>query len=81
MAYKNVREPDYIHIKMNKLDIPSTIDGMVPVYHVLWKSFKKIGFLTYQNEDGTVSSEIVSEDYVKTQPRYYVFHLVRKKIF
>lgn len=66
MAYKNVREPDYIHIKMNKLDIPSTIDGMVPVYHVLWKSFKKIGFLTYQNEDGTVSSEIVSEDYVKT---------------
>lgn len=66
MAYRNVREPDYIHIKFNRLDIPSTIDGMVPVYHVLWKSFKKIGFLTYEAEDGTLVDEIVSEDYMKT---------------
>lgn len=64
MSYSNVKEPDYIHIDFNRLDIPSTIDGMVPVHHVLWRSFKKIGLLTYQDEEGNVNSEIVSEDYV-----------------
>ena len=65
MAYKNVREPDYIHLNVSRLDIPATTDGMVPVHHVLWRSFKKVGFLVYQDEDGSIQNEIVSEDYVK----------------
>lgn len=65
MGYKNVREPDYIHLNISRLDIPATTDGMVPVHHVLWRSFKKVGFLVFQDEFGEVHNEIVSEDYVK----------------
>lgn len=38
--------------------------GKLPVYHVLWRSFAKIGFLTYLDETGNPQSTIVSEDYV-----------------
>lgn len=39
--------------------------GLIPVYHTLWRSFKKIGFLTYQDEEGDIQETIVSEQYVK----------------
>lgn len=60
----SLKEPDYMHIRFTKLEA-SSIEGMIPVYHVLWRSFKKIGLLVTQDEYGVVSSEIVSEDYVK----------------
>lgn len=35
----------------------------VDVYHVTWKSFVKVGFLSYFDEDGEEQRDVVSEDY------------------
>lgn len=40
--------------------------GKLPLYHVLWRSFKKIGFLSYLDEDGNQVNTIVSEGYKET---------------
>lgn len=40
--------------------------GCIDVYHVVWKSFKKIGFLSYTDDMGEVQETIVSEDYAVT---------------
>lgn len=40
--------------------------GILDVYHGTWRSFKKIGFVTYKDESGSVVQDIVTEDYVKT---------------
>lgn len=37
--------------------------GCLDVYHTTWKSFKKIGFLVYEDEAGQPQQTIVSEDY------------------
>lgn len=37
--------------------------GLIDLYHIVWKSFRKVGILTYSNEFGTFEKE-VSEDYV-----------------
>ena len=37
--------------------------GMLDVYHVTWKSLKKIGFLSYFDEDGEEQQIVVDEDY------------------
>jgi hypothetical protein len=38
-------------------------DFLIPVYHVAWKSFKKVGFLTYIDEFGEMQNTIVDESY------------------
>jgi hypothetical protein len=38
-------------------------DGNVLVTKVLWKSFRKIGFLTYFDENGRLQKEMVSEEF------------------
>lgn len=37
----------------------------IDVYHCCWKSFKKIYYVTYQDESGEVQTEIVDETYKK----------------
>jgi len=39
----------------------------IDVWHVTWKSFKKVGFLTYIDEAGETQIDMVDEDY-KVQP-------------
>jgi len=43
-----------------------TNSGCLDVFHVTWKSFKKVGFLTYLDEAGQPQETIVSEDYAVT---------------
>lgn len=40
---------------------------MLPVWHAVWKSFKKVGFLTTIDENGEVISTIVDETYKKDE--------------
>lgn len=40
----------------------------VGVYHCTWKSFRKIGFLTYVDELGEINTEVVSEEFKITDP-------------
>lgn len=46
-----------------------TFDGtanshyLVSVFHCEWKSYRKIGFLSYTDENGQIQEDIVSEDY------------------
>ncbi len=37
--------------------------NLIDVYHGVWRSYKKIGFLTYTDETGEVQNTIVNEDY------------------
>jgi hypothetical protein len=38
-------------------------NGLIRVWHATWKSFKKIGFLTYMGEDGEPQQMVVDESY------------------
>lgn len=38
-------------------------DETIDVYHVVWRSFKKIGFLTYFDEFGEEQTDVVDETY------------------
>lgn len=37
--------------------------GLINVWHGVWRSYKKVGFLTYVDEDGEVQEDIVDETY------------------
>ncbi|MFA5616825.1 MAG: hypothetical protein WDK95_08205 [Syntrophorhabdaceae bacterium] len=39
----------------------------IDVWHVSWKSFVKVGFLTYFDEEGEEQVEVVSEEYVASE--------------
>jgi hypothetical protein len=41
--------------------------SFVSVYHCVWKSFKKIGYLTFMDESGESITEIVDETYKTTE--------------
>jgi hypothetical protein len=41
------------------------IEGGLDVYHVVWSSYKKIGFLTYVDEQGQEQMDMVDESYDK----------------
>ena len=47
-------------------DLSYTRDRFVDIYHAVWKSFKKIGYLNYTDEYGEEQTELVDETY-KTQ--------------
>jgi len=38
-------------------------DNTVDVFHAVWRSYKKVGFLTFIDEDGTEQVEMVDETY------------------
>ena len=59
---------DFQGIKFHYFDNPLyDADGSrnINVWHVCWKSFKKIYYVTYQDESGQVQVDIVSENYKK----------------
>lgn len=43
---------------------PGDVDfNLIDVYHGVWRSYKKIGFLTYTDEAGEIQKTIVNEEY------------------
>lgn len=66
-ADKNMID-DFNHIKMKIVDNP-TYDfrarNTVNVWHACWKSFKKIAFVTYEDEAGEIQQTIVDENYTE----------------
>ena len=66
-ADKNMVD-DFNHIKMKIVDNP-TYDfrarNTVNVWHACWKSFKKIAFVTYEDEAGEIQQTIVDENYTE----------------
>lgn len=45
------------------LDMQEDKSGLVTVYHCVWKSLRKIGFLTYTDEAGEEQTTLVDEHY------------------
>lgn len=64
-ADKNMID-DFNHLKLRIVDNP-TYDfrarNTVNVWHACWKSFKKIAYVTYQDENGQQQQTIVDENY------------------
>ena len=60
---------DYTHLDMNVVSTNGNDDisafNQVNVWHVTWKSYKKIGFVTIEDEMGEMQQIVVSEDYLK----------------
>ena len=58
---------EFNRITWKNFDTRSTNDEFdseyIDVYHVTWKSFIKVGFITYFDEDGEEQKDVVSEDY------------------
>ena len=54
---------DYNHIKMHINHTPFESGDTITVYHVCWKSFKKIGFVTILDENGIQQEVKVDESY------------------
>ena len=54
---------DYNHIKMHINHTPFESGDTITVYHTCWKSFKKIGFVTIQDETGEQKELKVDETY------------------
>lgn len=66
-ADKNMID-DFNHIKLRIVDNP-TYDfrarNTVNVWHACWKSFKRIAFVTYRDENGDIQQTIVDENYTE----------------
>lgn len=57
---------DFNHIKMRIVDNPSydfRSRNTINVWHACWKSFKKIAYVTYQDETGELQQTVVDENY------------------
>lgn len=67
-ADKNMID-DFNHIKMRIVDNP-TYDfrsrNTINVWHTCWRSFKKIAYVSYQDEQGEIQQTIVDENYTET---------------
>ena len=63
-------ESDYARIDYKVIDSSSarndaTLQGTyLDVWHVVWRSFKKVGFLTWTDETGEEQTDMVSESYI-----------------
>jgi len=44
-------------------DSDNFTSNTIDVWHVVWKSFKKVGFITYTDDDGEVQQDVVDETY------------------
>jgi hypothetical protein len=62
-------ESDFNRIEYHSIDNPVKTDSenlqaaYVDVWHVVWRSFKKVGFLHFTDEDGEQQSDLVDESY------------------
>ena len=61
---------DYNHVEFKTVrgrgDKSFLDKNTIVVYHATWKSYKKVGFVDYLDENGEVQSEIVGENYMAT---------------
>jgi hypothetical protein len=61
---------DYVHLDMKVVGGPGNDNLMksnhVNMWHVTWKSYKKVGFVTTADENGEPQEIMVSEDYMIT---------------
>jgi len=59
---------DYMHVNMHSVggagNDTVTRNNHVNLWHAVWKSYKKVGFVTVLGDDGTPQETIVSEDYM-----------------
>ena len=66
---KDAPPADYIHYEMHTVTGPGDDNinrpNQVNLWHATWKSYKKVGFLTIQDENGDPQQMVVSEDYMK----------------
>ena len=57
---------DYNHLKTKLISNSSDItNDYISLWHCVWKSYKKIGFLTYIDDMGELQETVVSEDYMQ----------------
>lgn len=62
---KDSSSMDYHHMSMKTIHTASDITSdYFDLWHTTWKSYKKIGFLTYLDEMGMPQETIVTEDYI-----------------
>jgi len=73
-GYESKRDSqEFNHIRWRNIPIKGYDDydvftgNTVDVWHVTWKSYKKVGFITYTDANGEVQEEVVDETY-KKQP-------------
>lgn len=63
-----VSKPDYAHIEFKNLSPTATSfdesGQYIDVWHVVWRSFKKVGFVTIIDEYGEPITDLVDESYV-----------------
>lgn len=64
---------DFNHLRMSHTDAPlnketsvRSASSLIEVYHVCWKSYKKIGFVSFIDEMGDLQQVQVDENYVVT---------------
>lgn len=61
---------DYNHVEFKTVsgrgDRSFLDKNTIVVYHATWKSYKKVGFVDYMDENGELQSEVVSENYMAT---------------
>ena len=61
---------DYNHVEFKTVrgngDKSFLDKNTIVVYHATWKSYKKVGFVDYLDENGEMQSEVVSENYMAT---------------
>lgn len=65
---KDAPAMDYNHVKFKSLKSGNEISDNgdhINVWHATWKSFKKVGFVTYLDEFGDVQQTVVSEEYLQ----------------
>jgi hypothetical protein len=68
MGTSNVDDVIAFRDKVSKRYLYDNTDiNLVDVYHGVWKSYKKIGFLTFTDEKGEVQNTIVGEEYKKSE--------------
>lgn len=64
------KQPDYTRIDYKVInhsltDKNNLQETHLDIWHVVWRSFKKIGFVTSWDEEGNSSTDMVDESYVK----------------
>lgn len=61
---------DYNHVEFKTVrgngDKSFLDKNTIVVYHATWKSYKKVGFVDYLDQNGEMQSEVVSENYMAT---------------
>ena len=62
---KDAPAMDYTHMSLKNISSSSDITSdYFEMWHAVWKSYKKVGFLTYIDDNGEIQQTVVTEDYI-----------------